>query len=202
MIIGDPNPDAIWGITNEFSYKSFDLSFLIDGQVGGDIYSIADMNLGSNFRTWNSSTSSAINSWVPAGGVPSASWTLNDGSTFLTEGYDYGFGNSDAYTARPMYNVLASAERNRVSDEYIKDGSFIKLRNVSIGYNFNSKKIKSFGIKRMRFYLSATNLVTITKFDGYDPEVTAFTGNASRRGLDFGTYPISRTVTLGLDLAF
>jgi TonB-linked SusC/RagA family outer membrane protein len=202
VIIGDPNPDAIWGITNEFSYKSFDLSFLIDGQVGGDIYSIADMELGSNYRQWNSSTSSAINSWVPAAGVPGASWELQDGSTFSTEGYNYGFGNSNAYTARPMYNVLASAERKRVSDEYIKDASFIKLRNVSIGYNFNSKKIKSYGIQRMRFYLSATNLLIITKFDGYDPEVTAFTGNASRRGLDFGTYPVSRTVALGIDVAF
>lgn len=54
----------------------------------------------------------------------------------------------------------------------------------------------------MRFYLSATNLLIITKFDGYDPEVTAFTGNASRRGLDFGTYPLARTVTLGIDVAF
>jgi hypothetical protein len=199
--LGNPNPDATWGVTNEFKYKSFDLSIQFDGQIGGDIYSVDNMTLESNYQLFNATTNSAKNSWVPAGGFPLASWTLPDGSLFSTKGYDYGFGNSDPYSARPMFN-LNSVERKRTSDEYIKDATFVKLRNISFGYNFNSAKIKSVGFKNLRLYASATNILTITKFDGFDPEVTAFNNDPSRRGLDLGTYPASRSITFGINATF
>jgi TonB-linked SusC/RagA family outer membrane protein len=200
-ILGNPNPDATWGIANELRYRSFDVSVLIDGQIGGDIYSVDNMILESNFQRFNATTNAAGNSWTPAGGLPTASWTLPDGTLFSTEGYDYGLGNSDPYKARPMFN-LNSVERKRTSDEYVKDATFVKLRNISIGYNFNLAKIKSIGFKNLRLYASATNILTITKFDGFDPEVTAFNNDPSRRGLDLGTYPASSSVTFGINATF
>ena len=201
VIIGNPNPDATWGITNEFKYKSFDLSILIDGQIGGDIYSVDDMTLESNFRLQNATRKAARNSWIPSGGHLVGSWQIADGTSFSTEGYDYGFGNTNAYTASPMFNSV-SPERTRVTDEYVRDATFIKLRNISLGYNLNSQFVRAAGIKNLRLYFSGTNLLTITKFDGFDPEVTTFNNDPSRRGIDMGTYPIARTFTFGINATF
>jgi TonB-dependent starch-binding outer membrane protein SusC len=200
VIIGNYNPDALWGITNDFQYKNFDLSILVDGQIGGDIYSIENMNLESNFRT-QATIDAAKNSWVTNEELPGGTWELSDGTQFSSEGYNYMFGNSDPYEARPMFNRISN-DRTRVSDEYIQDATFIKLRNISLGYNLQSDKLRTARIKNVRLFISATNLFIITKFNGYDPEVTAFTNNPSRRGLDFGTYPLSRTFTFGVNATF
>ena len=200
IIIGNPNPKALWGITNEFKYKNIDFSFLIDGQIGGQIYSVENMQIGSNYIS-QATVVAAKNSWIPNEKTPRGIWTLADGTEFSSEDYVYPFGNSNPYSATPMFNRV-SKERSRISDEYIRDATFVKFRNISIGYTINPQWIKSLGAKRARLYLSATNLFTITKFDGFDPEVSAFTQNPSMQGLDFGTYPLARTFTFGVNVAF
>lgn len=198
VVIGDPNPDANWGITNEFKYKNFDLSFLIDGQIGGEVFSVDNLYLNSNYRWSNTTRKNAKNSWTPEGGLPG--WETS--SFTVPEGYDYGFGNSDPYTATTMYHPYSS-QRWKVTDEYITSTSFIKLRNIALGYNFSPRQLRSLrGIQQVRLYLSATNLLLITNYEGFDPEVTAFNADPSRRGIDLGTYPTARTFTFGINATF
>lgn len=91
------------------------------------------------------------------------------------------------------------ATRNRImSDRYVEDGSFIKLRNVMIGYNF---KIKKLGLTKAQIYVKGSNLLTLTRYSGYDPEVNQYQSN-QKPGVDYGTYPATRTYTVGLTLGF
>lgn len=86
------------------------------------------------------------------------------------------------------------------TDYWMEDGTFVRLRNVSLGYTFNKNKIEQFGLKRLRLYVAAQNPLTLTKYTGYDPEVG---GNGlSTRGIDKGRYPISRQVRAGVQIDF
>ena len=86
------------------------------------------------------------------------------------------------------------------SDYWLEDGSFVRLRNISIGYTLPKKSLSKFGIEKLRFYVSGQNLITLTKYTGFDPEV----GNngLSTRGIDKGNYPVSSMVKTGLQLEF
>jgi hypothetical protein len=85
-----------------------------------------------------------------------------------------------------------------VSDRFIEDGSFIRLKNVSLGYNFKN----IIGLKNARLYISANNLVTITDYSGYDPEVNTFGGSNTSIGIDNLVYPVARTFLAGLQVGF
>ena len=98
-------------------------------------------------------------------------------------------------------------QNGRASDYYMEDGSFLRLRNVRIGYNFNNKLTDNLGMSSAKVYLSGQNLATITGYSGYDPEVGQNAdingvNNAQTRGIDAGQYPISSSITLGVNLQF
>ena len=86
-----------------------------------------------------------------------------------------------------------------ISDRYVEDGSYLKLKNLNIGYNW---KPKFKGISNINIYASATNLFTITNYSWFDPEVNAFGSDSSRRGVDIYSYPSSRTYSMGLKVSF
>ena len=98
------------------------------------------------------------------------------------------------------YNVKSHYNYAENTDLWVQDGSYLRLKNVSLGYKLPTKMVKRMGLSKLRFYLSADNLLTLTKYDGNDPEV----GNngLSTRGLDFCRYPISRQVRFGIQLQF
>jgi TonB-dependent starch-binding outer membrane protein SusC len=102
--------------------------------------------------------------------------------------------NEDAYYPNPTGNGLA------VSDRLIEDGSYIRLQNVTLRYNFPNNTLKS--INKMSFYVSGNNLLLLSKYTGYDPEVSAYGQNLLRAGIDQGNYPRPRLITIGLDLSF
>lgn len=87
----------------------------------------------------------------------------------------------------------------RVSDRYVENGSYVRLKNINIGYNF---KPKFKGVDNLYVYASATNLFTITDYSWFDPDVNAFGGDASRRGVDIYSYPSSRTFSFGIKVDF
>jgi hypothetical protein len=84
----------------------------------------------------------------------------------------------------------------------VEDGSYIRLKNITLGYSFPNTVLEKCGITKFRAYVSATNLLTITKYVGYDPEVSNFNGNDAQIGVDYNNYPTAKTITFGINLTF
>jgi TonB-linked SusC/RagA family outer membrane protein len=169
-IIGNTNPDFIAGITNSFTYKKFNLSFFIQGVYGNDIF---NGNL----------TDVTLNS---IGNIPTFAyqgrWTPETAATATWPKVNNG------YTREWL-----------ISNRYIEDGSYVRLKSLTFGYDF-SKPFK--GIETISLFATGTNLITLTKYDWFDPDVNSFGGDASRRGVDIHAYPSSRTFSLGARVSF
>ncbi len=211
--LGGPDPDAIWGITNDFSYKGLSLSCLIDGQIGGHLLNL-DRYFLERSTTSPANRSSAYynNQYRPAvADRPDSYWMVNSGNPDeyrYTPSTDYSgwssfesFGNTDPTTADAMASNSAVENNNKMpSNRFVEDATFIKLRNVSLSYQLPRKFLLGTGLTSVRFIASGSNLLTITDYKGYDPELSAFTKDPSRRGLDYGSYPMARTFTFGVNV--
>lgn len=173
-VIGDPNPDFIYGFGTNLTWKnlSFDMSF--SGSYGNDI---ANLNLIQ--ETDVSRTNQNIRS-----------------AAF----YDsYTSENKDA--KYPKIGVYDSSETQLFTDRFVEDGSYLRLSNVSVGYNFPMQKKKSF-VKNINLSLNAGNLFFITKYSGYDPEVNSYGGDIKKMGVDYGSYPSARSYALNVKFTF
>ncbi|GAB3175801.1 SusC/RagA family TonB-linked outer membrane protein [Telluribacter humicola] len=173
-IIGNPNPDFIWGLNNDFSYKGFDLNLFFQGSQGNDIlsYTLMELNLLSGI---NNATTVALNRWTPT--------------------------NTNTDVPRAF-----NGRTRRVSTRWIYDGSYARLKNLAIGYNFPATLTKKLGMTKLRIYASAQNILTFTKYEGYDPEVNYASEGATNSnrnlGLDYGSYPNAKSYTVGLNVGF
>lgn len=167
-IIGDPNPDFIFSWTNNFTYKNFDLSIFINGSYGNDI-----MHLGrgeyATVSPFASQRRDMLNYWTPAN-------TKTDIPAPRTAPHAY----------LPLSSWM------------IEDGSYIRLKNVVLGYRFPIRK----SIESLRVYISAQNLLTITNYSGFDPEVSSKGSSNLQPGVDWNPYPVSRVFTMGVNIAF
>jgi len=90
----------------------------------------------------------------------------------------------------------------QVADVYIEDGSYIRLKNITLGYNFSSDIASRILAKQIRVYVSAQNLLTITRYKGLDPEANFYDQNNLQPGIDYGVYPNYRTYTVGVNVTF
>ena len=178
--IGDPNPDFTYSISNNFSYKNWDASFLFTGQKGGDIFWVDSWQLTGLQKSTNVLTSSFENSWV-------APLTYQNGNYL----YDSNLGVIN--NVNHPGAMIDTGKRAISSDRNIYDGSFLRLKNINIGYNFDFSKGRN-----MRVYISGQNLIVWTDYPGYDPEVRTYTKNPQKRGVDFGTYPGTKSLLIGL----
>ena len=178
--IGDPNPDFSYSISHEFIYKNWDLSILLTGQKGGDLFWVDSWQLSGLQKTTNVLATSYENSWI-------APIYFQDGSYL----YDPNIGNTS--NALHPAAIVETGSRAISSDRNIFDGSFLRLKNINLGYNFDLSDNKN-----LRVYLSAQNLFVWTDYPGYDPEVRTYTKNPQKRGVDFGTYPGTKSYLIGL----
>ena len=111
------------------------------------------------------------------------------------------------YTAKnpngslPRYNQYNN-NNLKISDRYIEDGSYLRIQNVSLGYNLPINVIKKAKIASCRIYVAGQNLHTFTKYKGYDPELGAFNGSVLTRNIDYGHYPNPRSLTVGANVVF
>lgn len=170
-IIGNPNPDFIFGFNNDFTYKNLDLNIFFQGSQGGQILNYTLMELASGN---NNATTEVLDAWTPT--------------------------NTDT-------NVPANAARTkRITSRFVYDGSYIRLKNISLGYSLDEKIVSKMGLSKVRFYISAQNLWTITDYPGSDPETNYLNDTNSRSntnlGLDYGGYPNVRTFTAGFNVKF
>ncbi|WP_258103415.1 SusC/RagA family TonB-linked outer membrane protein [Marinoscillum sp. MHG1-6] len=185
--IGDPNPDFTFNIGNNFKYGKWDLSVLVTGQKGGDLFWVDSWQLYGMQGGKNVLQAPYENAWRSP-----LTYTMGDGGVFT---YDPSFARMEgalnpAPLADPGTRVLSS-------DRQVFDASFIRVKNVNFGYTHELK-----GGQSVRAYFSARNLFTITKYPGYDPESQSFNKDPQRRGVDFGGYPVVRSYVIGLSMNF
>ena len=167
--IGDPNPDFTFGMTNNLSYKGFNLSFLITGSVGNDIYNASRVDMEGMVTGYNQTTA-VLRRWKIPGQI------------------------TDIPKAGELDNV-------KVSSRWIEDGSYMKIKNITLSYDFKGPKLRKINISKIRPYVTLDNMVTFTKYSGYDPEMSEYTA-ATNFGIDWGTYPCVKTVTFGVNVDF
>lgn len=173
-IIGNPFPDFIYGITNTFNYKNFDLKVLIQGVQGHDIQ-LRDY-------TWL---------YLPEGKMNVSAALLNRWKS----PEDPGNGKI------PRADANTEGYRRQPSTLWVQDGSFLRIRNITMGYNL-SDSILGNSLQSARIYFSIQNALTFTGFDGYNPEVSRTMNNPLTPGMQEGGYPVPRTYTLGLNISF
>lgn len=174
VIIGSGLPDYVAGMTNRFGYKGFDLSILVQARQGGNI-------INGNLR----------NTYSAGMNMPSQFYN----NMYLKT-------NPEADVKYPSVASTAPYQfANTLTTLVVEDASFVRVRNITLGYTFKRTLLNKIKLNSARFYLSAQNPLTFTKYTGYNPEVSS--GNqVNTPGFDQGTYPATRTFTLGLNVGF
>ncbi|MFN8257252.1 MAG: TonB-dependent receptor [Bacteroidales bacterium] len=172
-MIGDPNPDFIFGLNINLAYKGFDLSVMTNGVAGNQI----------------------AHSW--------RRWADSPQNNYTTDVFDrwHGEGSSNRYP-RLIYGAHPNWQYN--SDIFVDNGSYWRISNLTIGYDFENLLKSKSPLAQTRIYLTFQNLYTFTKYIGMDPEIgdAAGTGDSWASGIDIGYYPAPRTVMFGLNLKF
>lgn len=176
--LGNGLPTMIFGATLRASYKGFDASILLQGQAGSKV---ANNNLRflNDIRNYNGQGVQNV------GQAMMGRWT--------------GPGTSNTM---PRVAYFTSSDNNRFSDAYIENGAFLRCRNIQIGYTLPLGLSQKIGSERVRIYLAAQNLFTITKYSGFDPEIGSRNGDALNTGTDQGRYPVARVIMGGLNITF
>lgn len=196
--LGSPMPKFTFGWTNTFRYKDFDLSIFINGSYGNKVMNYLGMQLTHMNSAWenqlNSVTGRArLEPIDPDKVYPSGQYWYDDVTNVRV---------SNPEAVIPRASIQDPNDNDRISDRYVEDGSYIRLKNITLGYTFPSKLIKKFGINNLRLYANIQNLLTITGYDGYDPEIGASTQSTNVYGLDYGRYPSPTVYSFGLNISF
>jgi len=169
--VGSAMPDLAYGINFNFGYKKFDLSLFFEGTYGNQMYNgFRMMMFRSSYQ--NNTLSELVDAWTP-----------DNKSTDV-------FRNS---SIDANYNL-------RVSDYFLEDASYLRLKNIQIGYNLASDQLKKYMIQGIRFYAGSVNLFTITKYKGFDPALV--NEGAFARGVDRGFYPLTQSFYFGVNFDF
>ncbi len=162
--LGNPTPSWIFSMNNSFNYKNFDLEIFLQGVAGNDIYNANRVSL-EGMSTVVNQTTKVLDRWT-------------------------GEGTSNSI---PRAVYADPNNNNRNSNRFIEDGSYLRLKNIKLGYTLPSKLTQKFYVSSARLYFSGQNLLTLTKYSGFDPEVS---------GVDLGNYPLTRTFSMGVDIKF
>ncbi|MCL7764722.1 TonB-dependent receptor [Polaribacter sp. Z014] len=166
-IIGNPFPDVTYGLNLDAKYKNFDMSLFITGVAGNEIFNTNTFDLvGGSNRLFNVSQSYYNNKWSAA--------------------------NPTGTEPR----ILGAPQNNGISDRFVEDGSYTRLKNVSLGYTLPSEMFEKY-FSKLRVYVSGTNLLTISDYSGLDPEI-----GGGEYGIDRGNYPQPKSILLGVQVSF
>ena len=163
--IGNANPTFTYGLTNTVNYKNFELTVFVQGSQGNKVL---------NFSRW-----------YTEGGVSNGNYSNDVIGRWTAPG------TSDKM---PRVTLNDPNGNNRVSDRFVEDGSYLRVKNVRLAYTLPSRWADKMKLKRTQFYVSAQNLITLTNYTGMDPEVGG--------GVDQGFYPQARTLLTGITIDF
>jgi TonB-linked SusC/RagA family outer membrane protein len=179
VIVGSPNPDFIGGLSNSFIYKQFDLNILLNFVYGNEVYMSGDRYLSANAESWDNQSHDQLDRWQKPGDI------------------------TDVPQAR-----FDSRNGSQHSTRYLEDGSYLRVRNITLGYNLPQQATQKIKLNKVRVYLSGQNLFTFTSYPGFDPEVNSMSAGASTQaynvsmGVDFFTAPQMRSVICGIEVNF
>lgn len=172
--IGSPHPDFIYGLTLAADYHQFDFSLFFQGSQGNEIFNVFKYYTHQNTGYFNSPANILQEAWHGEG------------------------------TSNTLFRVSASTANNnlRASSWYIEDGSFLRVKNLQLGYRLNKWLCQKIGVAECRLYVGGQNLYTFTRYSGLDPELADMTGSPLSSGIDFAKYPQARTFMTGLSIKF
>ena len=198
--IGSPMPKFTFGWTNTFRYKNFDLNVFINGSYGNKVFNYMKMRLTRMNTLWSNQLTD-VNKRARLEPIDAAK-TYPAGSYWYTDASNIRVANPT--TGIPRATITDPNDNDVISDRYVEDGSYIRLKNIALGYTFPKKWISKWGIENLRVYMNLQNLITLTGYDGYDPEIGASTSDITGYvyGLDNGRYPSPTTFSFGLNLTF
>lgn len=186
--IGNPEPKFSFGITNTFTYKNFDLSIFMTGVYGNKLYNMLRQEY----------TDPMKNSGLLKEATKIAVVSLKDPNGASDDISNVYISNSDASVQRIA--TTDSNNNNRTSDRFVEDGSYLRIKNISLGYTFPRTLLKKCSIESLRLYVNIQNLYTFTKYSGYDPEIGSY--DVLLRNIDNARYPSQRVYTFGLNVSF
>lgn len=174
--LGHGLPDLTYGLTNSLQYKNFDLSILMQGVQGVNIIN------GNNRQTLTGNNNQ------------------NSRADFFNNYYDPKYPDRDVkYGA--TYST-AAYPGPALTSQAVENGSYLRVRNITLGYRFTENQLKKLFVKNARIYVTAQNPFLITKYTGYNPEANIMGSNPVTPGVDQGTYPVARTLIFGLNFGF
>jgi TonB-linked SusC/RagA family outer membrane protein len=172
--LGSAMPDVTMGLNINLGYSNFDFMLFLQSALGNEIANAKVQDLySSNMIQWNMSTD-MMNRWT-------------------------GPGTSNEY---PRLHSSDPNQNIRFSDRYVEDGSYLRIKNVQLGYTLPKSFTSRLKISRLRLYASVDNLYVFTSYRGFDPEMGDYLGESLNNGVDMGSYPRPRTITAGLNLTF
>ena len=171
--LGNPNPTFTYGISNTFTYKAFDLTIFLNGSYGGKILNALDYQVGTLGSEYQNQLASVANFWSPS--------------------------NPNSNIPRP---VSGANPNLYMSDRFIESGSYLRVQNVTLGYNLPTSLARHIKMSRIRIYATGQNLFVFTPYSGLDPEVGAANQNVFLTGVDQGRYPSPRVISFGINADF
>lgn len=180
QVVGKATPLFSGGLINTFNYKNFDLNINTNFVFGNKIFNYNRLAMDADGAYLGYNQMSIENSKI--------GWSR--------------WQNPGDEATHPKLVMNGNKSSNSVSSRYLEDGSFFRIKNISLGYNLPQEKLKKIMISNCRVYVTTDNLLTITKFSGMDPEVSLQTSDYSLAGLYSDNYPISRQFLIGIEIGF
>ncbi|QHV95918.1 SusC/RagA family TonB-linked outer membrane protein [Spirosoma endbachense] len=172
--IGNNQPDFIYGITNSLSFKGFDLNIVAQGVQGGQILNLS--------RRFYENLEGNANELTTVLGRWRSPQEPGDGVT-------------------PRANTRSTGNNNQVSSRWVESATYFRIRNITLGYNVPRPFLQKIKVQSLRVYAGVQNALTVSKYLAYNPEVSGYEGPLTG-GVDYGSYPLARTYTIGLNLGF
>jgi TonB-linked SusC/RagA family outer membrane protein len=174
-IIGNYIPKFTYSFVNDFIYKGFDLSIAFQGVYGNKILNLSRRyiaNIEGNVNNMTLALDRYRNNDEPGNGLINRA------------------------------NRKSTGNNSTISSYHVEDGSYLRLQNITLGYNVASATLSKIKVQKIRIYVSGQNLWTLTKYSGYNPEVNLYNSNQLTPGVDYGSYPLSKTLSFGINASF
>ena len=171
-VIGNANPDFIYGLTNTFTYKGISLTIFLEGVQGNDMLNASRFET-EGMTDPKNQTTAVLDRWRQPGDItdiPASSW--------------------------------GDINNSRISTRFIEDGSYLRVKTLTLSYQLPENILSKVNIDGIRIYVTGENLLTFTNYSGFDPEVNAFGDSNTAFGIDYGTYPQTRNIIFGLNVTF
>jgi len=170
--IGNAQPKYTYGVNNNLTYGNFGLSLFFQGVQGSQLFNASRLDLEGMYDTKNQSTE-VLNRWTTPGQITNIPKAL-----------------------------VASSENSLTSSRFVENASYLRLKTATLSYNFGKTTLGNWKMDKLMIFASSYNLLTFTKYSGLDPEVSRYTSNTPDMGVDYGTYPQSRTFIFGVNVGF